>query len=175
MKDQQYVNFQAKKTNNLEVSPTADTLEKKGLSTVWKIALGIILAVGALALIDAFACEGKHLKQIFSSAKKEGTDLADDAARAAQRETNSRIIIDEVPAVPKEVEVQNAKATTLADDAVDPESVRRGVYGQDLDDPLEPLNRGDIMCLYYEDPFKTLPSSGDPLDPYSTGLGGGLY
>ena len=63
------VNFQAKATNTLERNPQKDTVEKKGMSTGGKIALGAIAITGAAALIDAVACKGRHIKQIFRGNK----------------------------------------------------------------------------------------------------------
>ena len=62
LRNNQNVNFQAKATNTLERTPQKDTVEKKGMSTGGKIALGAVAITGAAALIDVVACKGKHIK-----------------------------------------------------------------------------------------------------------------
>ncbi len=73
LKNQQNVNFQAKATNTLERTPKKDTVEKKGMSTGGKIALGAVAITGATALIDAVACKGKHIKNIYTTIKAKTT------------------------------------------------------------------------------------------------------
>lgn len=108
LRNSQNVNFQAKATNTLERIPQQDIVEKKGMSTGGKIALGAVALTGAAALIDAVACKGKHIKQIFRGNNKTKLEEAfnkvtkteelyyDDVYNIAKQKYKEGLIFDEL-------------------------------------------------------------------------------
>lgn len=68
--NKQQVIFKANSNNTLERNPQNDIVEKKGMSTGAKIALGSVAVAGAFALFDAIACKGKHIRKIFGGNKQ---------------------------------------------------------------------------------------------------------
>ena len=66
------VNFRSNTaTNYSQISQEIE--EKKGMSTLGKVAIGSVTTLGAVALIDQFVFKGKYRKRIFDMFKKEAT------------------------------------------------------------------------------------------------------
>ena len=69
------VNFRSNPVTNYSQIPQ-EIEEKKGMSTLGKIAIGSVVTLGAAALIDQFAFKGKYRKKIFDMFKKEATSTS---------------------------------------------------------------------------------------------------
>ena len=89
LKNQQPVNFQANKQKSLERLPETDVLEISNKNAGGKIALGVITTAGALAMLDAVACKGKHIKKALETvnkkSKKEAEKLAKEYLQAEEQ------------------------------------------------------------------------------------------
>ena len=65
------------------------------------------------------------------------------------------------PGTPEKLRESTAFNSSFAEDLDSIPSYRRGSFGQDVYDPIDPLNQRDILSPYYKDPLS------DPLDPLS--------
>ena len=87
-KKQQNIKFGAKTQNSLERNPHQDNLVKNEKSKGGKIVLCAVSLTCVAALLDALFCKGKHMRQLFNLAEKEGSKSADDMARGVQNQVS---------------------------------------------------------------------------------------
>ena len=78
------INFRST-TNSLEKEPSEDKFEKERKSTGKKVAIGSVITLAALALIDEIACKGKYRKKLLGKAEEKAGEISDNNPITSQK------------------------------------------------------------------------------------------
>lgn len=133
--------------------------EEKSNATKYMIGATALAGIAALAIAGYHGHLGEGIQKFLGGAEKAAKKGGASASESASHTSSGRWVEDLEDDL-------NRGAGCLDDDLY----VTRGLYGQDINDPLEPMNAYDMLSPYYQQPIGAYDSQ---MYGYgSSGLGG---